>query len=473
MLEQQNPRELDMRCSALAPSLARVAWRSDAADIPVEARGHAGDGWSVSGTGCRTHGGACQPVIYDDIHAVVGDTLVFRFGHYHDVFLSTATEKNCDFSRGRTLAEGGGGGGDGFRYLLAEPGTFVFSCSRSGNRPGWPAIGSHCGAGQVVKVVVDASEASDAASQCSLDGTWSTSYQEVQVHGTEGSYLGVWGALSEIEWTSPTAAVGRFRNVEAGRSGFFSWTFTDRCDTFTGQWGWGTAGAPVSGQWSGHRISASAPMAEGAAGAPRLLPGFVGPFERMGISGFNDLGHSSAFSPGECADRCAAMAACNSFDWGARGHARGECWLSTADRATAGHAFEAWELYDYFEKAPAPADGARSEHPPPTTAAAASHHSGGGTTTLPLPPHLLAILAVCFSLLLIKLGFCVRARRPSTPTAVVVQAAPVPLRGDGRMLSAGGFPVVIAEEAKGGGDGLAGEGARFQDGPQASPGATP
>jgi hypothetical protein len=38
-----------------------------------------------------------------------------------------------------------------------------------------------------------------------------------------------------------------------------------------------------------------------------------------------------------------------SFDWGARGSVAGECWLSTADRASAGDAYTAWGSYDYYE----------------------------------------------------------------------------------------------------------------------------
>ena len=79
-------------------------------------------------------------------------------------------------------------------------------------------------------------------------------------------------------------------------------------------------------------------------------PGFVGPFEGMGITEFNDLGSALASSPSECASRCASLTGCNSFDWGARGEVRGECWLSSADRDSAGDAYTSWPLYDYYEK---------------------------------------------------------------------------------------------------------------------------
>ena len=469
---------------------------SRAVEIEVEARGHAGDGWSVSGAGCRAYGGTCEPVEYDDIHAGVGDALVFKFGRYHDVFLSSLAEKNCDFTSGRSIADGGSGGGAGFTYLLAEPGTFVFSCTRSGNRPGWPAIGSHCASGQVVRVVVSdggvasAEPAPSETPPCDLDGTWSTTYSEVQLRGSEGSYLGVWGALSEVEWAGPNVAVGRFRNDEVGREGYFSWTIADECGAFTGQWGWGTAGDdPVSGRWDGHRVSVSAPMAADALGSAAAAgelseappPGFVGPFSGMGISGFNDLGHAPAFSPSECASRCASLTACSSFDWGARGEVRGECWLSTADRGSAGHAYVSWPLYDYYEKqqaAAAAAAAAATVGRPASAAAAGStagHAAAAAGTTLPLPPLVVAILAVLCSALLLTLGCLLqRARRPTrsdvvVPAAVLVQAAhvqhtphalngevvslcPLPAgyaTGGGRDCS---YPVVVAEEAKGGGD---------------------
>eukprot|EP00441_Pelagodinium_beii_P047774 CAMPEP_0197621894 /NCGR_PEP_ID=MMETSP1338-20131121/2323_1 /TAXON_ID=43686 ORGANISM="Pelagodinium beii, Strain RCC1491" /NCGR_SAMPLE_ID=MMETSP1338 /ASSEMBLY_ACC=CAM_ASM_000754 /LENGTH=643 /DNA_ID=CAMNT_0043191467 /DNA_START=16 /DNA_END=1947 /DNA_ORIENTATION=- len=77
---------------------------------------------------------------------------------------------------------------------------------------------------------------------------------------------------------------------------------------------------------------------------------FEGPFEGMGISGYNDLGLFRVDAPGECAEKCLAMTACKSFDYGAREQVLGECWLSTANRESAGSAYSSWPLYDYYEQ---------------------------------------------------------------------------------------------------------------------------
>jgi len=79
---------------------------------------------------------------------------------------------------------------------------------------------------------------------------------------------------------------------------------------------------------------------------------FVGPFAQMGISGHNDLGLHHVSTPAECAHHCSRDARCKSFDYGARGHVSGECWLSTANRHSAGHAYTRWEHYDYYERKP-------------------------------------------------------------------------------------------------------------------------
>ena len=473
-----------------ARTVAGAVWvlllaRRCAADrIVVEARGHVGDGWSVSGAGCRTPAGSgsCQPVVYDDIHAQVGDTLLFRYRWFHDVFLSTLPDKNCDFSSGRVVAGADAGGGDGFQYVLTDPGTFVFSCTRSGNRPGWEAIGSHCASGQVVKVVVtpaaSGAEAPADESRCSLDGTWDTTYDEaVQVQGQQGSYLGIWGDISEIEWSHPNVVVGRFHNGELGRDGHFSWTVDGDCNSFTGQYGW--AGEPASGRWDGHRVSSSTTMSAGG------MQGFAGPFEGMGISGYNDLGSAPASGPAECAGRCANHAACRSFDWGAREHVHGECWLSTANRASAGDAYSQWPLYDYYEKVPAPhatssaagssaTDGGVVEVTPPTHMAAVGSGATSGVQSDKHSHVVLRIPSVAAGLIAaLALGACARfvwQRRcrgrsagvddSSAPTAIVVQAAPVlplPLHGEVVSLcpvSADGTPtsasteVVVAEEVK-------------------------
>jgi len=79
------------------------------------------------------------------------------------------------------------------------------------------------------------------------------------------------------------------------------------------------------------------------------IKSFEGPFEGMGISGWNDLEMSNVESPTECATKCLGDPRCLSFDYGARGSVKGECWLSTANRASVGSAFSSWELYDYYE----------------------------------------------------------------------------------------------------------------------------
>eukprot|EP00440_Ansanella_granifera_P025574 gb/GFBE01027771.1/.p1 GENE.gb/GFBE01027771.1/~~gb/GFBE01027771.1/.p1 ORF type:complete len:690 (+),score=127.26 gb/GFBE01027771.1/:1-2070(+) len=81
---------------------------------------------------------------------------------------------------------------------------------------------------------------------------------------------------------------------------------------------------------------------------------FLGPFVGMGISGYNDLGQFSVRSPDECKELCLKNAQCKSFDHGARGSVSGECWLSTANRASAPSSYTAWELYDYYERSDAP-----------------------------------------------------------------------------------------------------------------------
>merc|ERR1712083_221746 len=80
-----------------------------------------------------------------------------------------------------------------------------------------------------------------------------------------------------------------------------------------------------------------------------VVDGFEGPFSGMGISGYNDLGKHMVGGPAECADLCLDTALCSSFDYGARGNVEGECWLSTADRNSAGSAYTEWVYYDYYE----------------------------------------------------------------------------------------------------------------------------
>merc|ERR1711935_690046 len=50
-----------------------------------------------------------------------------------------------------------------------------------------------------------------------------------------------------------------------------------------------------------------------------------------------------------CANLRLDTALCSSFDYGARENVEGECWLSTADRNSAGSAYTEWVHYDYYE----------------------------------------------------------------------------------------------------------------------------
>lgn len=99
--------------------------------------------------------------------------------------------------------------------------------------------------------------------------------------------------------------------------------------------------------------SASSATGVPSIGASELLTGtakFQGPFVGMGITGYNDLGRHLVSAALECAEKCAGTQRCRSFDYGARGSVRGECWLSTADRASAGLAYTSWGKYDYYER---------------------------------------------------------------------------------------------------------------------------
>jgi len=97
------------------------------------------------------------------------------------------------------------------------------------------------------------------------------------------------------------------------------------------------------------------------------VEGFIGPIVGMGITGFNNLGFWSLDSNLECAEKCLQEPRCKSFDWGARGAAKRHCFLSTADRASAGSAYSKWTLYDYFEKEPGESTTGSSTSAAPTT----------------------------------------------------------------------------------------------------------
>jgi transforming growth factor-beta-induced protein len=78
--------------------------------------------------------------------------------------------------------------------------------------------------------------------------------------------------------------------------------------------------------------------------------GFLGPFVEKGISGHNDFDLVYVQNPRECAELCQQTNNCRSFDYGARSNVLGECWRSTANRESAGSAYERWEKYDYYER---------------------------------------------------------------------------------------------------------------------------
>jgi hypothetical protein len=92
-----------------------------------------------------------------------------------------------------------------------------------------------------------------------------------------------------------------------------------------------------------------------------MVEGFDGPFIGMGISGHNDFAAMSVNNPAECGEACTQTAGCRSFDYGARGSVAGECWLSLADRDSAGSAYESWGLYNYYEVKSASTDVASAD----------------------------------------------------------------------------------------------------------------
>ena len=54
------------------------------------------------------------------------------------------------------------------------------------------------------------------------------------------------------------------------------------------------------------------------------------------FQGHNDLGYIHSLTPAECATLCLEHTDCMSFDFGARDTVKGDCILSTANRASAG-----------------------------------------------------------------------------------------------------------------------------------------
>jgi len=99
----------------------------------------------------------------------------------------------------------------------------------------------------------------------------------------------------------------------------------------------------------GSRLGATVSSEASVSTASGSMAGVVGPVVGMGISGHNDLGMIPNTTPERCLELCRAKARCRSMDYGARGGVKGDCWLSTADRASVGGAYESWAGYDYYE----------------------------------------------------------------------------------------------------------------------------
>mmetsp|Transcript_136047 Transcript_136047/g.322399 ORF Transcript_136047/g.322399 Transcript_136047/m.322399 type:complete len:656 (+) Transcript_136047:56-2023(+) len=89
------------------------------------------------------------------------------------------------------------------------------------------------------------------------------------------------------------------------------------------------------------------------------LLSFEGPFVAKSIKGLNSK-HMQVHSPAECAQLCLERTHCKSFDYGADGTVMGECYLNTANRTSAGSAFQTQRLYDYYELAEAAVDSVAS-----------------------------------------------------------------------------------------------------------------
>lgn len=125
---------------------------------------------------------------------------------------------------------------------------------------------------------------------------------------------------------------------------------------------------------------------------------FDGPFVGMGITGHNDFGMMEVSKPVECAEECAKTPGCISFDYGAREKTLGECWLSLADRKSAGHAYTSWRLYDYYELKPegeAAAGTGMGRSSPSLGRDGASHAWRLASTTV---ARVLAFVALAFAL---------------------------------------------------------------------------
>ena len=182
--------------------------------------------------------------------------------------------------------------------------------------------------------------------------------------GDQGAHLDVRGGLYNVVYDL-THVTRNFHNSIHGREGRFMFDIVD-CNSFTGSWGWDLTS--TAGSWHGERTSFDAPMAPSTTvsiynmHAKSNVVAFVGPLTRMGISGFNNLGYYTVNTPAACGAKYQANSRCRSFDHGARDGVAGECWLSSADRASAGHAYKVCPLYDYYMYELAPAAGADKKY---------------------------------------------------------------------------------------------------------------
>merc|ERR1711990_825524 len=86
---------------------------------------------------------------YSTVDAKVGDTVVFKYNSYHNVYsMASGTAYNsCDFTGATEVASTSLGGGSGsyanqYSYSCAAPGTAYLACQ----------VGSHCTAGQKVTI---------------------------------------------------------------------------------------------------------------------------------------------------------------------------------------------------------------------------------------------------------------------------------------------------------------------------------
>jgi len=78
---------------------------------------------------------------YDDMNVAVGDSLTFTYNAYHNVYLHPSG--SCDTDGATLLGDNSAGTAT---YDFSEPGTFTFACQ----------VGSHCDAGQIITVHVEA-----------------------------------------------------------------------------------------------------------------------------------------------------------------------------------------------------------------------------------------------------------------------------------------------------------------------------